>query len=153
MKSLDQIGQTSVQRGMAGRRGPQSWDNASTHAWTETPHSRNTHTRTHGYTMVTNAHNGRLSFLLACRRVTSRFNFALEPLRTAIMCPDHTHPSMLCKRAAVHESGTLGSVWVGGGGGGVCTTPRAREVTGTTTNPEAVPMATSVAAHNEGERE
>lgn len=75
------------------------------------------------------------------------------------MCPDHTHTSMLCKRAAVHESGTLGSVCGGGSerGGGekkkVCPTPRAREVTGTTTNPEAVPMATSVAAHNEGERE
>lgn len=32
-------------------------------------------------------------------------------------------------------------------------TPRAREVTGTTTNPRAVPMETSVAAYNEGERE
>lgn len=32
-------------------------------------------------------------------------------------------------------------------------TPRAREVTGTTPNPRAVPMETSVAAYNEGERE
>lgn len=34
----------------------------------------------------------------------------------------------------------------------VCPTPRAREVTGTTPNPRAVPMETSVAAYNEGER-
>lgn len=34
----------------------------------------------------------------------------------------------------------------------VCPTPRAREVTGTTPNPRAVPMETSVAVYNEGER-
>lgn len=58
------------------------------------------------------------------------------------MCPIHTHTHT----ARGHRK----RGW--GGGRKVRQTQRAREVTGTTTDPRVVPMETSVAAHNEGER-
>lgn len=154
MKSLDQIGQTSVQRGTAGRRGPQSRDNASTHAWTETPHSRNTHT----YTQIHNGHTH--------TTVASLFSLHADVLLLVLISP-WSHPELLSCVPTTRTRACFGNVrqcmrvglWVvcvwgrGGEKKKVCPTPRAREVTGTTTNPEAVPMATSVAAHNEGERE
>lgn len=112
-------------------------DNASTHLWTEWAHSWNTHALLS--LPIANLLHTDNPF---CN--THLYNTFLQvfSVRRHVETQSCRHISLL------HFDNMQGcTVWIVS-----LQLPRPREVTGTTPNPRAVPMETSVAGYNEGER-